>query len=122
MKTLKLDITNIDDIKMIVDSFYEKVKRDEMLCIIFSHVNWEEHLPTMYKFWDNVLFHTGGYSGNPMAKHQAVHQRFPLNHDHFQQWLHLFKKAVKELYAGDNADSLIQRAKNIATVMELNII
>lgn len=41
------EIENIDDIKLLVDKFYSKVRDDEMLKDIFNNViqdRWPEHL------------------------------------------------------------------------------
>lgn len=68
---MKNDIRNREDIKLIVDAFYEKVKKDDEIAFFFSEiiaVEWEKHLPIMYDFWENVLFHVGIYQGNPTKK------------------------------------------------------
>ncbi|MBK6785507.1 MAG: hypothetical protein IPG79_18480 [Saprospiraceae bacterium] len=55
----KPDVTSRKDIEIIVNTFYEKVKLDTEIGFMFSHVDWDKHLPVMYDFWDNVMFHTG---------------------------------------------------------------
>ena len=52
----------VNDIKLLVNSFYDKVKADTVIGYIFNDiakVDWEKHLPVMYDFWENVLFFTG---------------------------------------------------------------
>ena len=76
-----------------VNSFYDKVKADKAIGFIFNDVakvNWEKHLPVMYNFWENVLFFTGAYSGNPMIAHEKVHQQVNFTAAHFEEWLKLF--------------------------------
>jgi hemoglobin len=121
MNMAKSDIKNRNDIEIIVNTFYEKVKKDSKIGLMFSHVDWEKHLPVMYDFWDNVLFHTGNYSGNPMAKHMAANSRNPMNAGHFDHWTKMFSDTVDELYSGKNAELLKERAKNIATIMQIKI-
>ncbi|MFN8338410.1 MAG: group III truncated hemoglobin [Saprospiraceae bacterium] len=116
------DISQRTDLIKIVDHFYEKVRKDEVLSRMFLHVNWNTHLPLMYDFWDNVMFHTGNYTGNPMAKHYTSHQKNPMNESHFSRWLLLFGKSVDELFEGVNADILKERANSIATIMRLKIL
>jgi hemoglobin len=119
------DIQSRDDIVRIVDTFYERVKQDELLGPIFTEkakVNWEKHLPVMYDFWENVVFYTGNYSGNPMRIHQQLHQRIPLAKADFNKWLKLFFKTVDQLYRGEHAELIKQRAQSIATVMQLKIL
>ena len=45
---MKKDIENRGDIILLINTFYEKVKRDEVIGYIFNDVakvNWEKHLP-----------------------------------------------------------------------------
>ncbi len=119
------DIKSRDDIILLVDTFYDKVKQDGMLGPIFNEkaqVNWVKHLPVMYDFWENVVFYTGNYGGNPMRIHQQLHQRFPLSKQDFDTWLNLFNSTVDELFNGDNAELIKQRARSIATVMQVKIL
>lgn len=118
----KHDIQDKNDIIRVVNTFYDKVKQDEILQKYFLHVNWDKHLPVMYDFWQNVLFYTGDYSGNPMEKHRQVLERFNLSHEHFVRWVELFTRVVAELYAGKNSKLIIERAKSIATIMEIKLL
>ena len=75
----------------------------------------------MYDFWENILFQTGGFKGNPMAAHVLLHQKSPLLAAHFKQWLHLFKTTVDELFEGHNTELIKQRALSIATMMQIKV-
>lgn len=122
---MKKDITGREEIKLLVDSFYEKVRRDEEIGFLFNDVakvNWQHHLPRMYDFWENIIFQTGGFTGNPMIAHATLHKKSPLTAAHFGQWQKLFVATVDELFEGDNAELTKQRAISIATVMQLKII
>lgn len=122
---MKKDIANRNDIILLVNSFYEKVKKDQVIGYIFNDVakvNWEKHLPVMYDFWENVIFFTGAYTGNPMTAHKQLHQKTPLNAEHFQEWIKLFTQTVDELFEGDKAELTKQRAISIATVMQIKIV
>ncbi len=116
------DIISRQEIEVVVNAFYDKVRKDDNLNVMFSDVNWQKHLPVMYDFWDNVLFYTGNYSGNPMAKHQIANERHKLTADHFNRWLELFSTTINELYSGPNAQLLKERAHSIAMIMRLKII
>src|SRR5215510_13710532 len=122
---MKNDIEHIDDIKLLVNNFYDKVKADETIGYIFNDiakVNWEKHLPVMYNFWENVLFFTGTYNGNPMASHIGMHHKVNFTTNHFKQWLNLFISTVDEMFEGNKAELAKQRAISIATVMQLKIL
>jgi hemoglobin len=121
---MKRDIVSRNDIELLVNAFYGKVKTDPLIGYIFNDVtkvNWEKHLPVMYDFWDNAIFYTGGYSGNPLKTHQQLHALCHLNKQHFDRWTELFTSTVDELYEGDKAGLAKQRARSIATVMQIKI-
>lgn len=121
---MKKDITSKKDIRLLVDTFYDRVRPDPVIGHFFSTVvavDWGKHLPVMYAFWENVLFHKGTYSGNPMQQHQALNQKSPMKPEHFRRWLQLFSGTVNDLFEGDNAEIIKQRATSIATVMQIKI-
>lgn len=121
---MKKDILHRKDIELLVNGFYSKVKQDQEIGFIFSdivQVNWEKHLPVMYDFFENMLFYTGGYTGNPMELHKHLNRLFPLTTAHFEQWYLLFSTTVDELFSGATADLAKQRVKSIATVMQIKI-
>ncbi len=122
---MKKDIETIEDIKQMIDSFYDKVKVDKVIGFIFNdvvRVNWEIHLPVMYKFWENSLFYTGSYEGNPLALHKHIHQLTALNALHFNQWVSLFNTTVDELFEGPISKLAKQRALSISTVLQIKIL
>jgi hemoglobin len=122
---MKKDIESKEDIKNLVNAFYEKVKADAIIGYIFTDiakVNWEKHLPVMYDFWENTLFYTGTYEGNPMELHKHLHRLMPLTTEHFNQWTKLFTSSVDALFKGKNANLAKQRAISIATVMQIKIL
>jgi len=121
---MKKGIGNKEDIIVLVNTFYDKVRKDDIIGTIFNEVarvNWEHHLPVMYKFWENVLFQTGSYAGNPMATHIQLHHIFPLTQHHFARWKKLFLETIDEHFEGPNAELARQRALSIATLMEIKI-
>ena len=122
---MKKDIAGMKDIELLVNSFYEKVKADGQISHFFTDtvkVNWERHLPVMYRFWDNALFFTGTYSGQPLEVHQQLHGLANLHTADFQQWNKLFTETVDELFEGEKATLAKERAKSISTVMQLKIL
>ncbi|HEX9150889.1 MAG TPA: group III truncated hemoglobin [Flavobacterium sp.] len=117
---MKTDIKNRKDIEKLVNTFYEKIKTDAKIGYFFTDVakvNWEAHLPKMYDFWDNILFSNGNYTGNPMIKHKELHQKSEMKEAHFQHWNALFNATVDELFTGEKAEEIKQRAMNISALM-----
>lgn len=111
---MKRDISELSDIRSLVDTFYEKVKEDDAIGFIFNDiakVDWEHHLPVMYAFWDFLLLNNPDtYRGNPIHKHLELHRVFPLKAEHFDRWLQLFQQTVDELFEGAVAENAKFRA------------
>lgn len=104
------DIQNKEDIARLVDTFYDKVLRNEELKPFFANLDFVHHKPKMIHFWSFVLLDETGYTTNVFDKH--VHM--PLKDQHFDIWLDLFESTVKEMFSGEKADTAILRAKTIA--------
>ncbi len=69
------EIITIDDIKVLVDSFYAKAKEDELLGPIFNGVikdKWPEHLEKLYRFWQTILLEEQTYFGSPFVPHMKL--------------------------------------------------
>ncbi len=108
------------DIELLVNSFYKKVAQDPTIGFFFTQVakvNWDEHLPKMYQFWETLLFGQTSYKGNPMAKHFPVNEVIAIEPHHFDHWLKLWTETVEELFMGEKADQAIYKAGNIARLM-----
>ena len=100
---MKTDISTSADIRTLIDSFYEKVKADEVIGYIFNDiakVDWPHHLPRMYAFWEFLLLGKDTYQGNPMEVHQKLNRMVPLKEEHFDRWLKLFHDTVDEHFQG----------------------
>jgi hemoglobin len=121
---MKKDIRNRNDIEVLINTFYQKVIDDALLNYIFTDlvkVNWVNHLPVMCDFWENTLFYTGNYDGNPLDTHRRLHQMIALTPAHFRQWNLLFAATVDELFEGEKATLAKERARSISAVMQGNI-
>lgn len=117
---MKTDIKNRSDIEKLVTVFYGKVKEDAVISYFFNDitkVNWENHLPKMCDFFENILLSSGNYNGNPMQAHEELHKKSEVREEHFQHWNALFDATVDELFIGVKAEEIKQRATNIAAAM-----
>ena len=98
-----MDIQSRKDIELLINSFYIKVRKDDTIGFIFNDiakVNWEQHLPIMYDFWETLLLDATSYRKNAMEVHYILNRRVRLEETHFQRWLQLFSETVDELFAG----------------------
>lgn len=121
---MKPDIRNRQDIILLIDRFYERVRLDPVIGYIFTDVakvDWEKHLPVMYDFWTSLLLDEQSYIGNPMLKHISLNKLAPLGSNEFSTWLTHFKNTVGELFEGPKAEEAIARAEHIAALMEYKI-
>lgn len=120
---MKKDIENRGDIILLVNTFYDRVKQNELLDHVFTDVakmDWDSHLPKMYDFWESIVFKNAVYSGNPMRVHKQLHfEKIGLTKEMFDQWLTLFNLTVDDLFEGANALEAKTRARSIATMISL---
>ncbi|WP_216359212.1 group III truncated hemoglobin [Pedobacter sp. AJM] len=118
------DIENRTDIILLVDRFYNHVEENQEIGPIFTEiaqVNWVHHLPKMYDFWESILFGKAIYKGNPMLTHFSLNQKIPLQEAEFSIWKAIFIQTVDELFAGENAETIKQKAQSIADLMHFKI-
>lgn len=111
------DIENIEDVQRMVNTFYAKIREDDMLGIIFNQNiqdRWPQHLDKMYRFWQTILLEEYTYDGRPFPPHAHL----PIGKVHFDQWLSLFEETVHALFEGPKADEAIWRARKMATLFE----
>jgi hemoglobin len=108
-----------ENIRLLVDSFYGKIRQDPVLAPVFSKsigTDWQPHLSKMYDFWSSVMLTSGRYKGNPVAVHKAVEG---LEIDFFDRWLGLFNETCHELFDADTAEAFRIKANRIADSLEL---
>jgi hemoglobin len=120
MEKFKKDISSIADIKLLVNEFYEKVNKDDLLAWIFndlSKVDWKAHLPIMYNFWSTILLGTKAYKGQPFD----VHLYLPVGKEHFDRWVKLFADTVEENFSGEIADEAKSKANSISEIFQYKI-
>lgn len=115
-----LDITTIEDIKLLVNTFYTKVQKDDLIGPIFNEKmqgRWPEHLETMYKFWQTILLEQHTYSGSPFPPHKHL----PVDQSHFTRWIEIFTKTVDSLFIGILAEEAKMRAVTMASMFQHKI-
>lgn len=116
----KNDISTIEDIKLLVNSFYGKIRENDKLKDIFNNViqdRWPEHLEKMYRFWQTVLLEEHTYYGSPFPPHAKL----PVEKEHFDQWLNLFFKTVDENFAGEKSERAKWQGERMAEMFHSKI-
>lgn len=101
----------IDDafISQLVESFYGRIQRDDLLGPIFAKkVNdWPAHLARMKDFWASIMLESGRYSGNPMQKHIALGG---LDAAHFSRWQLLWDQTLAQIDPSSVASERFRQA------------
>ena len=111
---MEKEISNQEDVELLVKTFYSNLLLNEEIKPIFAQVDFEKHMPHMIAFWEFVLLDKEGYTTNVFDKHINL----PLKADHFEIWLKTFENTVHHLFEGKKADMAIQRARTIAYSFE----
>ncbi|MBC5774726.1 group III truncated hemoglobin [Pontibacter sp. KCTC 32443] len=118
--TEKKDILRLEDVKLLVDTFYTRVRADELLGPIFDERiqdRWARHLDIMYRFWQTVLLDELTYQGAPGSKHITL----PVDAAHFERWILLFYTTIDELFTGEKAEEAKWRAQKMADMFASKI-
>ena len=117
---MKKDIKNITDIKLLVNTFYDKIREDQLLKDIFNNKiedRWPQHLEKMYTFWQTVLLEEHTYYGSPFIPHAKL----PVDLEHFEKWLTLFNTTVNDLFEGEKAERAKWQGQRMAEMFHSKI-
>lgn len=120
MTTALPDLSGRPEIECLVNTFYDRVRDDEVLGFIFNDIaktDWTVHLPKMYAFWEKVVFGQGDYRGNPLASHAKLVPQTAMGRKQFDHWLTLFRSTVDSLFAGEKAEHIKRAAEDMANVI-----
>lgn len=107
------------EVSILVNTFYGKIRVDDVLGPIFNNripeQNWPAHLVKLTDFWETNLFGVARFKGNPSQKHLQLDADLghKIEASHFGRWLMLWHSTVDELFAGERAE----RAKSSAERM-----
>jgi hemoglobin len=115
MEATKKDIETIADIRLLVDTFYGRIRENELLGPIFNGTigeRWPEHLEKMYRFWQTILLEEHTYMGTPFPPHAQM----PIGADHFEAWLSTWHDTVDGLFSGTRANDAKWRGNKMAAL------
>lgn len=120
----KRELRSRADLDELILALYERLMVDPQIGKFFTQVvplDLAHHIPKIASFWESLLFQTGDYQGDPMAVHIHLNRLSKLDREDFEVWLGHFDAAVDELFEGENAERAKQRARSIATLMQIKI-
>ncbi len=114
------DITTAEDVTLLVHTFYDKVREDNLLGPVFENVvqgQWQPHLEKMCSFWNTVLLNQKGYQGSPFNAHKPL----ALTNDHFEHWIQLFHETVDQLFMGPIAANAKDRVTQMGLIFQYKL-
>lgn len=117
---MKKDIETLDDVKLMVNTFYTSIQKNHILGPIFEEKvggKWDEHLAKMYRFWQSILLGENTYNGAPFPPHA----RLPIDESHFILWVKIFTNTVDDLFTGDVANEAKRRGTLMAALFNSKI-
>ncbi|CAL2063219.1 group III truncated hemoglobin [Tenacibaculum sp. 190524A05c] len=123
----KKQIENREDVFVLVSTFYDKIKKDDVIGEFFLETipeeEWDDHLLKLTDFWETNLFFVRKFKGNPIKAHRDVDANFnnAIQQEHFGRWLQLWFSTVDELFSGEKATQAKERARNIASMLFFKI-
>ncbi|MGZ3850776.1 MAG: group III truncated hemoglobin [Flavisolibacter sp.] len=121
---MKKDIESREDLVRMLYAFYEQAFRDPLIGHFFTRVvplDLSTHIPVIADFWESIVFNTRGYRKNVMEVHQHIHLLSAITKEHLDRWVQLFSATVEELFEGPRATLTLQRARSIATMMDIKL-
>jgi len=120
----KRDIENRADLEKLLETFYKKVFKDDLISHFFIEVvplNLETHIPVIADFWESVLLDGRGYRKNVMEIHLNISEKSKIEKKDLDRWVKIFSETVDELFEGPKASLAKQKAASIATMMIIKI-
>jgi hemoglobin len=116
----KGDIRTMEDVRLLVDTFYGRARLDELVGPIFNDTiqdRWPEHLAKLYTFWQTILLGEHTYYGSPFMPHAKL----PIDKKHFDRWLQLFHATLDDLFAGPKTEEAKQRSVMMAQMFQFKL-
>ena len=114
-------IDRIDDaaIAALVERFYGKARRDEVLGPVFEAAvhDWPAHSARLTDFWSSVMLTTGRYKGNPFAAHLGKGVAPP----QFDRWLALWRETTAEMFTPEIAGAFAHKAERIGDSLKAGL-
>ena len=110
-----------DALADLLATFYDRVREDPLIGPVFNDAveDWDHHLARIGEFWSSVMFGTGRYKGDPVAKHLALVAK--ITPAMFDRWLGLWAQTTDALMPRSEAQALQAKAARIGESLQLAI-
>ena len=113
------DGITVDTIREMVELFYSRTQKDDLLGPIFDEIveDWDAHYEKMTRFWSSATMHAGTYSGRPIEAHKFG----GLSIAHFERWVEMFTKTVSDVFSENDAAIFIDLGQKMASNIAMRI-
>jgi hemoglobin len=121
---MKKDIETREELEEFLRAFYKKAFADETIGHFFTEVvplDLKTHIPVIADFWESVVFNSRGYRKNVMEVHQHIHHLSKIQKEHLDRWVEIFTKTLDQQFEGSKTELMKQRARSIATLMDIKL-
>jgi hemoglobin len=121
---MKKDIETREELEDFLWTFYEKAFADDLIGRFFTEVvplDLDTHIPIIANFWESVAFNKPSYRKNVMEVHKHIHHLSKIKKEHLDRWIKIFTGTLDEQFEGYHTELMKQRAKSIATVMDIKL-
>jgi hemoglobin len=121
---MKKDIETREELEEFLRAFYKKAFADKLIGHFFTEVvplDLKTHIPIIASFWESVVFNTHGYRKNVMEVHKHIHHLSKIKKEYLDRWVKIFTETLDEEFEGYHTELMKQRAKSIATVMDIKL-
>lgn len=121
---MKKDIETREELEDFLWAFYKKAFADELIGLFFTEVvplDLDTHVPVIANFWESVAFNKPSYRRNVMEVHQHIHHLSKIKKEHLDRWVKIFTETLDEHFEGSRAELMKQRARSIATLMDIKL-
>ncbi len=119
------DIKNREDIKLLVTTFYSRVRESKEIGHFFNETitDWDEHLEKLTDFWESNLFFKAKFRGNPAKAHVNLDKKYhhAIQVEHFGYWINLWFETIDSLFEGEMANRAKHNARKMASHLYLTI-
>lgn len=118
-----IDVTEAE-IGVLVETFYGRVRRDEVLGPIFHRAlgegdaEWAAHLARLKDFWSSIARRSGRYHGDPFSAHLQLEGLMP---EMFGRWLDMFGTVCDEMFEPDIAAFFREKSERIARSLRMGL-
>jgi hemoglobin len=109
-------------IRAVIDTFYEKVRRDPTLGPVFNGIikdEWPAHIERIASFWLTATRLGGNYDGRRFMPAHLAHGA--IQAAQLPQWLRLFRESVDEMCPPDGAAVLVDIAERMADSIRMSL-